>query len=189
MSPATGFKNSLKGVGYFLGAATVGVSYNGALGILLGLIGLAMPGAMFLLSKDLGKSTGKKKVTLHDVFRMNYNINVLSAARLFLFGSRCAAADFTPPAQPCLPLDSSPVHMLEPALAQQASLPPRRRLGEHNVGAHEAHRNAAWSGLSAAAPSHARRPHRTSHTSRVHPCSHACSPTRLQFISAQTCSC
>ena len=87
---APGFKNSLKGAGYFLGAATVSWSYNGALGVLLALIGLALPGSLFLLSSDLGKSTGKKQVTLNDVFRMNYNINVLSAARLFLFGSRHA---------------------------------------------------------------------------------------------------
>eukprot|EP00892_Ulva_mutabilis_P010082 jgi/Ulvmu1/7446/UM036_0108.1 len=86
----TGLKNSLKGAGYFLGAATVAASYDVALSILLGIIGLGLPGAIFLLDSDLGKSLGKKKVTLKDVFKMNYNINVLSAARIFLFGSRDA---------------------------------------------------------------------------------------------------
>ena len=84
-----GFKNSLKGAGYFLGAATVGVSLNLSLSILIGLILLAMPWAAFGLDVQLGRSVGKK-VTLRDVFKMNYNINWLSAARMFLFGSRCA---------------------------------------------------------------------------------------------------
>lgn len=82
-----GMKNSLKGAGYFLGAATLTVSYQLALGILLGLIVLSIPGPVFFLSSQLGRSEGKK-VTLRDAFKMSYNINVLSAARLFLFGSR-----------------------------------------------------------------------------------------------------
>jgi hypothetical protein len=80
-------KNSLKGAGYFLGAATVAVSYELALGILLGLVVLAIPAPVLGLASSLGRSSGKK-VTLRDAFHMNYNINVLSAARLFLFGSR-----------------------------------------------------------------------------------------------------
>jgi hypothetical protein len=83
-------KNSLKGAGYFLGAATVAVSYQLALGLLLGLIAMSIPGPIFGLSSQLGRSGGKK-VTLRDAFKMNYNINVLSAARMFLFGSRCSA--------------------------------------------------------------------------------------------------
>lgn len=84
-------KNSLKGAGYFLGAGTVAVNYKMALGILLGLIVLSIPGPVFGLNSQLGRSEGKK-VTLRDAFQMNYNINVLSAARMFLFGSRCAPA-------------------------------------------------------------------------------------------------
>ena len=84
-----GFKNSLKGAGYFLGAATVAVSPTLALSILVGLIVLAMPWAAFGLDSQLGRSKGKP-VTLQDVFKMQYNINLLSAARIFLFGARCA---------------------------------------------------------------------------------------------------
>lgn len=86
-----GMKNSLKGAGYFLGAGTVNVSYEMALGVLLGLIVLSIPGPVFGLNRQLGRSEGKK-VTLRDAFQMNYNINVLSMARMFLFGSRYAFA-------------------------------------------------------------------------------------------------
>lgn len=60
-----------------------------ALSILIGLIALAIPAAAFGLSSSLGRVKGKP-VTLRDCFRMHYNINFLSAARLFLFGARCA---------------------------------------------------------------------------------------------------
>lgn len=66
------------------------MSYELALGILLGLIALAIPWAAVGLKSSLGRSVGKP-VTLRDAFRMKYNINVLSAARLFLFGSRCGS--------------------------------------------------------------------------------------------------
>ena len=44
VSLITGWKNSLKGVGYFLGSALIGVSYQLALGFMMGLLVLAMPG-------------------------------------------------------------------------------------------------------------------------------------------------
>ena len=86
-STCAGFKNSFKGIGYFLGAAMVAWSYNGALSVLMCMILLAMPWAVWGLSKQLGR-TAKSNATLKAIFRMNYNINWLSAARLFLFGSR-----------------------------------------------------------------------------------------------------
>ena len=42
----TGWKNSLKGVGYFIGAAAVSFSFEFALGLMLFLILLAMPWAI-----------------------------------------------------------------------------------------------------------------------------------------------
>ena len=93
-----GFKNSLKGAGYFLGAATVAISPTLALSILVGLIVLAMPWAAFGLDSQLGRSKGKP-VTLQDVFKMQHNINLLSAARIFLFGARCALR----PVRSCAP--------------------------------------------------------------------------------------
>lgn len=83
----TGFKNSLKGAGYFLGAALVSISYYLALGVLCGLILLALPWALIGLSADLGK-TSSKGIKLSDIFSKNQRLNYLSLARFFLFGSR-----------------------------------------------------------------------------------------------------
>ena len=82
----TGFKNSLKGAGYFLGAALIAQSYELALGVMMGLIILALPWAALKLSPELGRSS--KTATLADVFRKKPKVNWLSAARSFLFGSR-----------------------------------------------------------------------------------------------------
>lgn len=51
----TGFKNSMKGVGYFIGAASLMVHYYFALGVLLLLILAAMPWAIVGLSNQLGR--------------------------------------------------------------------------------------------------------------------------------------
>ena len=88
VSLLTGWKNSLKGIGYFLGSALLEVSYELALGFMMGLIAIAMPFAIFGLSKDLGTAK-KKNSSLKEIFVFdNYNLNVLSLARLFLFASR-----------------------------------------------------------------------------------------------------
>ncbi|GAB4819699.1 hypothetical protein N2152v2_006745 [Parachlorella kessleri] len=83
----TGFKNSLKGAGYFLGAATVGVSYYLSLGILCGFILAAMPWAALGLSNQLGRAR-KENVSFWALFKNRHNVNVLSLSRIFLFGSR-----------------------------------------------------------------------------------------------------
>ncbi|KAL7578822.1 hypothetical protein ACA910_016043 [Epithemia clementina (nom. ined.)] len=88
VSLLTGWKNSLKGVGYFLGSALLQVSYELALVAMMALVLLALPWAVMGLSKDLGTAKSKN-ATLRDIFKMdNPNLNVLSAARLFLFASR-----------------------------------------------------------------------------------------------------
>ena len=88
VSLITGWKNSLKGVGYFLGSALIGVSYELALGFMMGLIVLAMPWAILGLDNKLGTAK-KKNSTLKEIFVMdNQQLNVLSLARLFLFASR-----------------------------------------------------------------------------------------------------
>lgn len=88
VSLLTGWKNSLKGVGYFLGSALLDVSYELALGFMMGLIVIALPFAIFGLDKDLGTAK-KKNSSLKEIFVFdNFNLNVLSLARLFLFASR-----------------------------------------------------------------------------------------------------
>lgn len=88
VSLLTGWKNSLKGVGYFLGSALLEVSYELALGFMMGLIVIAMPFAVFGLDKNLGTAK-KQNSSLKEIFVFdNFNLNVLSLARLFLFASR-----------------------------------------------------------------------------------------------------
>ena len=59
VSLITGWKNSLKGVGYFLGSALITKSYELALGFNIGLVLLAMPWAILGLDKNLGTAKTK----------------------------------------------------------------------------------------------------------------------------------
>lgn len=88
VSLITGWKNSLKGVGYFLGSALIAVSYELALACMMVLVVLAMPWAILGLDKDLGTAKSKN-ASWKDVFKLdNTNLNYLCLARLFLFASR-----------------------------------------------------------------------------------------------------
>ena len=83
----TGSKNTLKGVGFFLGAFLLQqFEFRGALGILSGSLLMALVVSIFLLPSGLGKSTSKQKFS--QVFSNSAAINWLSAARFFLFGAR-----------------------------------------------------------------------------------------------------
>ncbi|PFG08648.1 MFS transporter [Marinobacter sp. LV10MA510-1] len=83
----TGSKNTLKGVGFFLGGALLMVSgFRGAvliMGVALLIVWLA---SLVLLTQELGKSTAKPKFS--DIMSKSRAINVLSLARMFLFGAR-----------------------------------------------------------------------------------------------------
>lgn len=88
VSLITGWKNSLKGVGYFLGSALLAVSYELALSVMMVLVVLAMPWAIFGLDRELGTAKSKN-ASWKDVFKLdNTNLNYLCLARLFLFASR-----------------------------------------------------------------------------------------------------
>ena len=88
VSLITGWKNSLKGVGYFLGSALISVSYELALGVMMILIVIAMPWAICGLDRNLGTAK-TKNASWSEVFDLsNHNLNWLSLARLFLFASR-----------------------------------------------------------------------------------------------------
>lgn len=88
VSLITGWKNSLKGVGYFLGSLLIGISYELALGVMMGFVLLAMPWAILGLDHNLGTAK-KKNASLSEIFVFdNINLNWLSLARLFLFASR-----------------------------------------------------------------------------------------------------
>jgi len=83
----TGSKNSLKGLGFFLGAALLaGFGFQGAVFIMLIALVLVLLFSLISLSDGLGKSQYKPK--FKEIFSSSRNINVLSAARLFLFAAR-----------------------------------------------------------------------------------------------------
>ena len=82
----TGSKNALKGVGFFLGGfCLMNVGFNKSVGLMA--IGL---GLSFLLTLILPSDIGrvKSKPILKDLFAKSEGINILSAARFFLFGAR-----------------------------------------------------------------------------------------------------
>lgn len=83
----TGSKNALKGAGFFLGGVLLTVfGFKGAvLGMAVALL-LVWIFSLISLKKDLGKAKSKPKFT--EIFSKSRAINYLSAARMFLFGSR-----------------------------------------------------------------------------------------------------
>jgi len=83
----TGSKNALKGAGFFVGAALLQwLGFRGALAVLAGMLTLVLIVTAMLLPSGVGKMKAKPKFT--QVFSNTPEINWLSAARFFLFGSR-----------------------------------------------------------------------------------------------------
>lgn len=83
----TGSKNALKGVGFFLGGALLALlGFRAALLAMAGALLLVWLASLALLKKDLGKAKAKPK--FRDLLSKSRAINILSAARLFLFGAR-----------------------------------------------------------------------------------------------------
>ena len=83
----TGSKNTLKGVGFFLGGLLLmAAGFKGAVIIMAVALGLVWLSSLFLLGQDLGKSKAKPKFS--EILSKSRAINVLSAARMFLFGAR-----------------------------------------------------------------------------------------------------
>jgi predicted MFS family arabinose efflux permease len=83
----TGSKNALKGAGFFIGAALMQwIGFRGALAVLAGMLLVVLVVTAILLPSGVGKMKSKPKFT--QVFSKRPEINWLSAARFFLFGSR-----------------------------------------------------------------------------------------------------
>jgi predicted MFS family arabinose efflux permease len=83
----TGSKNALKGAGFFLGGVLlVWLGFKTALLVMAGGLALVLLGSVISLPREMGRS--KKKVKFNQILSKSRNINLLSAARLFLFGSR-----------------------------------------------------------------------------------------------------
>ncbi|MDY7002951.1 MAG: organoarsenical effux MFS transporter ArsJ [Cyanobacteriota bacterium] len=82
----TGSKNALKGVGFFVGSALLTLfGFVNTLWIMAGGLFLILFTSI-MLPEDMGKI--KQKVNFKELFSKSEEINILSAARFFLFGSR-----------------------------------------------------------------------------------------------------
>jgi MFS family permease len=87
VSILTGSKNAIKGVGFFLGALLLTlVGFQTALMVLAVLVLAALILAIWLIKGDLGTANAKAKFS--QMFSHNRAVNMLAAARIFLFGAR-----------------------------------------------------------------------------------------------------
>lgn len=87
VSIITGSKNALKGVGFLVGGlmmSSLGMQVS------MGIMSACLAVATFLLIPTMPKGLGRatKKVKIKSLFSKTPAINILSAARFFLFGSR-----------------------------------------------------------------------------------------------------
>lgn len=83
----TGSKNSMKGAGFFLGGLLLWwLEFRGAILLMATLLTLTLLFSLFTLAQNLGRAKHKPKFS--QLLSKSRNINLLSAARLFLFGAR-----------------------------------------------------------------------------------------------------
>lgn len=83
----TGSKNTLKGVGFFLGGLLLEtLGFEWALWTMAGALAAVLLIALVTVRADLGRA--KQKTRARDLFAKSREVNWLSAARVFLFASR-----------------------------------------------------------------------------------------------------
>jgi len=83
----TGSKNALKGVGFLLGGVLLGwLGFQWTLWIMAGALFVVLLSGILTMRQDLGRS--KAKVKFKQLFSKSREVNYLSFARFFLFGSR-----------------------------------------------------------------------------------------------------
>jgi predicted MFS family arabinose efflux permease len=83
----TGSKNAMKGVGFFFGGALLqGVGFRPALWLMAGMLAMVLVGVTLALPRTLGKAKSSRSV--RELFAKTRSINLLAAARIFMFGSR-----------------------------------------------------------------------------------------------------
>ncbi len=88
VSLLTGSKNALKGVGFFLGGALLSaLGFGAACAVLAALIGAALAVAAVMLRTPTARVKGAK---VESLFARDARLNLLAAARLFLFAARDA---------------------------------------------------------------------------------------------------
>lgn len=83
----TGSKNALKGAGFFIGGLLLTVlGFQGAVVAMASVLVVVLLMSLKWLEKDMGKA--KKSIKFSQIFSKSGSINILSAARMFLFGAR-----------------------------------------------------------------------------------------------------
>ncbi|NNN43939.1 MULTISPECIES: organoarsenical effux MFS transporter ArsJ [unclassified Vibrio] len=83
----TGSKNALKGAGFFLGGALLtSIGFQYAVLAMALVLSAVFVGSLLMLQAEMGKAKTKPKFS--EIFSKSASVNILSAARMFLFGAR-----------------------------------------------------------------------------------------------------
>ena len=83
----TGSKNAMKGLGFFVGGLLLeSIGFRSALSLMAGLLAVIFMAGLALLPRQLGKAKSSK--SMRELFAKSRGINLLAAARVFLFGAR-----------------------------------------------------------------------------------------------------
>ncbi len=83
----TGSKNAMKGLGFFIGGLLLEtIGFRGALWAMAAALAVVLVGIAVSLPRALGKAKASK--SFREFFAKSRSINLMAAARVFLFGSR-----------------------------------------------------------------------------------------------------
>ncbi len=83
----TGSKNAMKGLGFFAGGLMLeAVGFRAALWLMAALLLVVLLAGWLLLPRELGKAKASKSV--RELFAKSSAVNLLAAARVFMFGAR-----------------------------------------------------------------------------------------------------
>ncbi len=83
----TGSKNAMKGFGFFAGGFLLEIAgFRPALWLMAAMLAFVLANVLFSLPRELGKAKASK--SFRELFAKSRAINLLAAARIFLFGSR-----------------------------------------------------------------------------------------------------
>lgn len=83
----TGSKNAMKGLGFFAGGLMLeAVGFRAALWLMAALLLVVLLAGWLLLPRELGKAKASKSV--RELFAKSAAVNLLAAARIFMFGAR-----------------------------------------------------------------------------------------------------
>ena len=83
----TGSKNAIKGLGFFVGAVSLGIfGFQAVIQGIASFLGSVL--LILILRMPSGLPTGRKDAKFKEVISKNPNVNWLSLARVFLFGAR-----------------------------------------------------------------------------------------------------